>query len=63
VIDAIDEAGLGFNPVTGTGAALHMLGALGAYGKMGVTCIADSLAEADVLYDAVVATCRAIGRD
>ncbi|MDQ1391643.1 MAG: hypothetical protein QOF30_620 [Acidimicrobiaceae bacterium] len=63
VIDAIDEAGLGFNAETRTGAALHMLGALGAYGKMGVTCIADSLAEADALYDAVVATCRALGSD
>lgn len=63
VIDAIDQAGLGFNPVTGSGAALHMLGALGAYGKMGVTCIASSLEEADVLYDAVVATCRAIQID
>jgi hypothetical protein len=40
-----------------------MLGALGAYGKMGVTCIASSLEEADVLYDAVVATCRAIQID
>jgi hypothetical protein len=58
VIDALDRAGLGFDPVTGTGATLHLLGALGSYGKMGVTCIADTLAEADVLYDAVVETCR-----
>ncbi len=61
VIDAIDRAGLGFNPVTGTGAALHMLGALGSYGKMGVTCIADSLPAADAMYQAVLEVCRRFG--
>ncbi|MDQ6617658.1 MAG: peptide ligase PGM1-related protein [Actinomycetota bacterium] len=61
VIDAIDRAGLGFDPVTGTGAVLHMLGALGKYGKMGVTCIAHSLPEAEVLYETVVATCCQFG--
>jgi biotin carboxylase len=61
VIDAIDGAGLGFDPATGTGAALHMLGALGSYGKMGVTCIANSLPEADALYEAVLEVCRGFG--
>ena len=61
VIDAIDAAGLGFDPATGTGTVLHMLGALERYGKMGATCIADTLDEAQALYDAVVATCAAFG--
>lgn len=61
VIDTIDGAGLGFNPATGTGAVLHMLGALERYGKMGATCIADTLEEAEALYDEVVATCRRFG--
>jgi hypothetical protein len=56
VIEALDRAGLGFDPATCTGLTLHLLGALEEHGKMGVTCIAASLAEADRLYDAVVAT-------
>jgi hypothetical protein len=58
VIEHIDHAGLGFDPETGNGAALHMLGALEQYGKMGATCIAPSLDEAEELYQAVVAACR-----
>jgi biotin carboxylase len=61
MIDAIDRAGLGFDPATGTGAALHLLGALGRYGKMGVTCVADSLPEAEAIYVAVTAVCRQFG--
>ena len=60
VIEAIDRAGLGFDPVTGTGAALHLLGALKEYGKLGVTCIAPSLDEADEMYQAVVATLQSL---
>jgi hypothetical protein len=63
VIDAIDRAGLGFDPVTRTGAALHLLGALGNYGKMGATCIADSLADAEALYESVVGVCQSIRAD
>jgi hypothetical protein len=61
VIQAIDRAGLGWNPATKTGAVLHLLGALGGYGKMGVTCIANSLGDADVLYEGVAAVCRQFG--
>ncbi len=50
VIDAVTEAGLGFDPGSGTGATLHLLGALPGYGKMGATCIADSIGEAEDLY-------------
>jgi hypothetical protein len=35
--------------VTRTGVTLHLLGALREHGKMGATCIADSLEEADAL--------------
>jgi biotin carboxylase len=55
LIAAIDGAGLGFDPATGTGATLHLLGALPAYGKVGATCIADSPEEADDLYRRVSA--------
>ncbi|MDQ4070340.1 MAG: peptide ligase PGM1-related protein [Actinomycetota bacterium] len=50
VIEAVDRAGLGFDPLSATGATLHLLGALPGYGKMGVTCIADSIGEAEDLY-------------
>ncbi|HEX3540666.1 MAG TPA: peptide ligase PGM1-related protein [Acidimicrobiales bacterium] len=62
VIAAIDDAGLGFDPSTGAGACLHLLGALERYGKMGVTCIADSLEAAEGLYQAVVAVCATLNR-
>jgi hypothetical protein len=55
LIAAIDRASLGFDPATGTGATLHLLGALRAYGKVGATCIADSPEEADDLYRRVSA--------
>jgi len=61
MIDAIDQAGLGFDLTTGTGAALHLLGALGRYGKMGVTCIAATMAEAEAMYEAVSGVCRGFG--
>jgi hypothetical protein len=61
VIDAVDRAGLAFDPSTGNGAALHLLGALPGFGKMGVTCIADTLEEAEATYDEVVATCARVG--
>ncbi|MGI8774782.1 MAG: peptide ligase PGM1-related protein [Actinomycetota bacterium] len=51
VIAALDEAGLGFDPMTATGTALHLLGALKRFGKIGMTCIADSPEEAEKLYD------------
>ncbi len=50
VIEAVDRAGLGFDAVSATGTTLHLMGALPGYGKMGVTCIADSIGEAEDLY-------------
>jgi hypothetical protein len=55
VIARLDAAGLAFDPGSGTGAALHLLGALERYGKLGVTCIADSRSTAQELFEHVVA--------
>jgi hypothetical protein len=60
VIAEIDRAGLAFDPVTKTGALLHLMGALKHYGKIGTTCIANSRSEAAALYDMVVATLDAL---
>ena len=51
IIAAVDKAGLGFDPSTRTGATLHLLGALREFGKMGATCIGNTLEEADALCD------------
>ncbi len=42
LIEIVARYGLGYRHGTGTGALFHMLGALSQYGKVGVTCIADS---------------------
>jgi len=55
VITAVDDAGLGFDPASATGATLHLLGAVRDHGKVGATCIADSPAEAEALYQRVAA--------
>ena len=54
LIAAVDEAGLAFDPVTNTGATLHLLGALPDYGKFGLLCIGRTHDEADELYERVV---------
>lgn len=53
-IGVLERRGLGYNRTRRTGALLHLLGALERYGKVGVTCIGDSPAEADALYAEVV---------
>jgi biotin carboxylase len=55
VVATVDRSGLAFDPSTGTGATLHLLGALPRAGKMGVTCIAESAEAADRMYQEVVA--------
>jgi hypothetical protein len=62
VIDAVDRTGLAFDPATNTGVTLHLLGALRAHGKMGATCIADSLEDADSLYKELVELLRSVTR-
>jgi len=55
VIAAVAGSGLAFDPARGTGACLHLLGAVREFGKMGVTSIAPGPAAAESLYDEVVA--------
>jgi hypothetical protein len=50
VIAMVDEAGLAFDPASGTGVTLHLLGAVPGYGKLGATCIGETAEAADVLY-------------
>ncbi|HVL07271.1 MAG TPA: peptide ligase PGM1-related protein [Acidimicrobiales bacterium] len=54
VIALTDDAGLAFDPATGVGVTLHLLGAVGGYGKLGATCIAGSPEAAGDLYVALV---------
>lgn len=49
VIAAVDRAGVAFDPATGQGITLHLLGALARFGKMGATCIAETLEDAEKL--------------
>jgi hypothetical protein len=55
VIGDVRRRGWAFDPERGTGATLHLLGALPEHGKMGVTCIAGSPADADALFAEVTA--------
>ncbi|MDQ3896740.1 MAG: peptide ligase PGM1-related protein, partial [Actinomycetota bacterium] len=55
VVARVDRAGLAFDPSTGTGATLHLLGAVPGYGKMGATCVAETPEAADDLYDELAA--------
>ncbi len=48
-----------FDPLRQTGAVFHLLGCLSEYGKLGVTCIGNSAAEATAIYDHVIATLEA----
>lgn len=49
VIGRVDRSGLAYDPATRCGATLHLMGALGEHGKMGATCIAPTLDEAESL--------------
>lgn len=61
LIAAIDAEGLAFDPVTNTGVLLHLLGALKKHGKAGMTCVADSPAEADALYEMAAGVLEKLG--
>ena len=56
VIAEVRRRGWAFDPERGTGVTLHLLGALHEHGKMGVTCIAATMAEADALFTEVSTT-------
>ena len=61
LIASIERAGLGYDRHSRTGATLHLLGAMRHYGKMGVTCIADSPEGSEELYRSVVGAVDALG--
>ncbi|MGI9120530.1 MAG: peptide ligase PGM1-related protein [Acidimicrobiales bacterium] len=54
-VTAVERAGLAYDRRTGTGTALHLLGALPGFSKVGVTSIGDSPEEADARFDEVTA--------
>jgi hypothetical protein len=49
VIEAVDRAGIAYDRATATGVCLHLLGAVPQFGKMGATCIGDTLEDAERL--------------
>jgi hypothetical protein len=50
LIDIVAEAGLHFDPARLRGSVFHLLGCLSQYGKLGMTCIAPSAAEASAVF-------------
>ena len=55
LIDIVAEAGLHFDPAHLRGSVFHLLGCLSEYGKLGMTCIGRSAAEASAVYAATAA--------
>jgi hypothetical protein len=55
VIAEVEASGLAFDRERGTGATLHLLGAVPKFGKMGMTCVADSPDDAESLYEELTA--------
>ena len=55
LMDVLVSRGVQYRPTTETGTLFHMIGALSQYGKIGVTCIGATRAEADELYTTTVA--------
>ena len=53
-IALVDDSGLGYDPTSGCGIALHLLGAVPVAGKFGATCIAGTAGAADDLYRALL---------
>ena len=52
LIDIVAEAGLHYDPAQLRGSVFHLLGCLSEYGKLGMTCIGRSAAEAEAVYRA-----------
>jgi hypothetical protein len=55
LIDIVAEAGLHYDPARLRGSVFHLLGCLSEYGKLGMTCVGGSDAEAQEVYDATAA--------
>jgi hypothetical protein len=53
VIRAVRDAGLQFDPSTGTGTVLHMLSGLEIDGRFGLTAIAPTPDDAEMMYEGV----------
>ncbi len=51
LIDISVYNGLHFNPLEEEGVTFHLIGTLSQFGKVGMTCIANSFERADALYD------------
>lgn len=49
-LDALARAGLLYDAARGGGATCHLLGALPVFGKMGVTCLARTVPDAEVIF-------------
>ncbi|MBM5808801.1 MAG: carboxylate-amine ligase [Cyanobacteria bacterium M_surface_9_m1_291] len=56
LIDIVAEAGLHFDPAHLRGSVFHLLGCLSEYGKLGMTCIGRSAAEASAVFAATQQT-------
>jgi PGM1 C-terminal domain len=54
LIDIIAQHHLHFNGTTGTGSVFHLMGCLSEFGKVGVTSIGNSPAEAEAIYQRVI---------
>jgi len=54
LFEIITRHGLGFRHTTGTGVLFYMIGALSQYGKLGMTCIGHTPAEAQALFERTV---------
>ncbi|BFM40118.1 peptide ligase PGM1-related protein [Synechocystis sp. LKSZ1] len=53
LMDIIATHGLHYNSTTQTGTLFHLMGALSEFGKLGLTCIGRSPAEAEAIYQKV----------
>lgn len=58
LIERVRAAGLAFDLATHTGVTLHLLGAVGQYGKLGAVAIAADHDEARDLYESLLTTLR-----
>ena len=56
LLDELGARGLAFDPAAKEGVAIHLLGAMAEYGKLGATCIAGTPEGAEALYERLVAT-------
>jgi len=54
LFDIVSRRGLSFRHASGTGTLFYMIGALSQYGKIGMTCIGNSSAEAQALFEHTV---------